>query len=474
MTAQVGRRLIPLSAVLVAATLLAIVLGIALFAFGTFVGHVRAGSASLAREARTTIAELPRDVDALAAAKAVAPRLIDPALLFVVIGNERRVTVLRATDAHGGSTISILVRARADRSGEPQATGTFARLALGIATIAGLPIARASARGLDVYATENQSVFVADVRDYVPAFGTAIGIALLLAFLASRVLARDELRPLVEVTYALERFASGDFTPGAVDAGRNPQLGDLARAYNGAVAQVERSFAERERANALIRQFIADAGHQLRTPLTVIRGFTTILRQSELTQDPESAHILTSMGQQTVLMSKAIEKLILLERWENETPDSRAAPGDIGEVVAEVVAPLALAHPTRELEVEGSSGAYVVADIDDIKHALANVIENALKYTPGRIVVGLDCGQDNVRVVVRDDGPGMSADEAAQAFERFYRGPRRDVEGSGLGLAIAKRAVERAGGTLVLRTDPASGTLVSFTFPRAANPAADE
>jgi two-component system OmpR family sensor kinase len=423
----------------------------------------------LVADAQLTIGVLPGKVDSLTAARAVGPRLIDPALLLVVIGNVRRVTVLRPIDGRGGSSVAIIVRPRTDRSGEPQAHGVFGRFLLGLATVVGLPIARAKAKGLDLYATENQTVFVADVGQYVPAIFVAVAAACILGFLAARILSREAFRPLVEVTRALERFSAGDFTPEMVEAGRDRQFGALANAYNGAVAQVERSFAERARANASIRQFIADASHQLRTPLTVIRGFVSILRQNA-NVDAETTHILSSMAQQTALMSSLIEKLILLERWEYESPESRATRCDVGALVLEVVAPLALANPAREIRITANPGGYVVAESDDIKHAVTNVVENALNYTQGPIEVQLETGSAEIFLSVRDEGPGMPPDQAEHAFERFYRGWRRDVEGSGLGLAIAQRAVERARGSIALETGLERGTTVRIRLPRAADP----
>jgi len=460
-----GRRLVPISTLLVASFLTCLVFGIALFAFAAFVDHVRQGAKSLVGEAQSTVEALPGRVDALTAAKSAAPRLIDPALLLVIIGNQRRVTLLRRADARGSSSIAVVVRARADRSAEPEARGAFARLALGLATAVGLPIARARVKDLDIYATENQSVFVADARGFVPALSAAAALALILSAIFARVLSREAFRPLVEVTRALERFSAGDFTPELIDASRHGELGALARAYNGAVAQVERSFEERARATASIRQFIADASHQLRTPLTVIRGFVTILRQNWEANE-EVAHILGSMAQQTALMSALIEKLILLERWEYESADARAQRCDLGRLISEAVSPLALSNDSRTVDLELQSGAMVFADPDDITYAITNTVENALKYTTGRVAVTLREVDAGFCVSVADEGPGMPADQAERAFERFYRGWRRDVEGSGLGLAIAKRAIERAHGTTYLQSDPERGTVIRFYLPR--------
>jgi len=467
-----GRRLVPVSTFLAGFVLVALVIGIALFAFGAFVKHLRAEARYASAAANSVLLGATDSGDAAAVARAFAPRLIDPALLVVFVDAQRRVTVLRTTDASGRSDVAVIEKPRTDRSGEPGATGPLAHFALGLATIFGMPTERSHVSQLEYYVAVNQRVFVDDVAGYAHAFEIAVLLAMLLAVAAARLLTREALRPLEQVTAALERFASGDFSPGAVPAEGDGPLAQLAVAYNGAVAQVERSFAERARAQAQMRQFMSDAGHQLRTPLTVIRGFVSILRGSENASDPELAHMLQSMAQQTALMSSLIDKLILLEQWEHQ--EDRATPEifDAGELIAESVTPLALAYPDRDLQIVAEIGTLAVGDTDDFKHALSNVVDNALKYTGGAVRVELTATESEICVSVRDRGPGLEPEQVSRVFDRFYRGQRRDVEGSGLGLAIAKRASERGGGRIDLDSSVERGTTVSLWFPRAQRPLA--
>ena len=141
-------------------------------------------------------------------------------------------------------------------------------------------------------------------------------------FSIARALTRQALRPLDDVTAALQRFASGDLTPQPIAADERHELGTLAAAYNGAIDQMERAFAARDRANASMRQFIADAGHQLRTPLTVVQGFIAILRRGGFESPADRDRILDTMNDQSRIMGSLIDKLILLERW--ESPEAHA------------------------------------------------------------------------------------------------------------------------------------------------------
>jgi two-component system OmpR family sensor kinase len=314
----------------------------------------------------------------------------------------------------------------------------------------------------------NEPRFVADVRAFYPALAIALVAAFALAIGAARVLTRSATQPLYDVTRALTRLSNGDFRREVIAFDGSGQLEELAHAYNGAVEQVERAFTERTRANEVMRQFIADGSHELRTPLTVIRGFVGILRSEfDGLERDEVEHILASMAQQTTVMGALIDKLILLDRW----TDGSAANERVVDVVRladDVVTPLALAHPSRAIRITAESEAFVRVDEDDVRHALANVIDNALKYSVSDIHVWIDTTAEHVEVSVVDGGPGMTADRAARAFDRFFRGERRDVEGSGLGLAIAKRAIERSHGEIALDSSVNGGTRVRFRFARCA------
>ena len=140
--------------------------------------------------------------------------------------------------------------------------------------------------------------------------------------------------------------------------------------------------------------------------------------------------------------------------------------------VAQHVVETRRAIATRNtLAYAGSETAWIVADENEIHEAIGNLVDNAVKYAPGaRIDVGVETSDQHIRIRVADNGPGMTQEEAAHAFDRFYRGDARgEVEGSGLGLAIVKRAVERAHGTIVLTSRPGSGTEFAIALPREAD-----
>jgi len=166
-----------------------------------------------------------------------------------------------------------------------------------------------------------------------------------------------------------------------------------------------------------------------------------------------------------------IEKLIFLARLarleRGETTTQEVV--DVSEIVAAVVSSLATAEAATMIEISTAQNARVVVDRADITEAVRNLVDNALKYAPGsKVAVNTAIEGNDVLLVVRDRGPGMSEQDQAHAFDRFYRGRGNgEVEGSGLGLSIVKRAVQRADGTIALESRAGEGTQFTIRLPRA-------
>jgi len=310
----------------------------------------------------------------------------------------------------------------------------------------------------------NDATLIATVRSFFLPLLVALALAVACGILIARTITRQALRPLDDVTAALQRFASGDLTPQLISAEEGHELASLAAAYNGAIEQVERAFAARDNANSSMRQFIADAGHQLRTPLTVVQGFIAILRRGGFESPLDRDRILDTMNDQSRIMGSLIDKLILLERWESPEALPATAPIDVGTLVADLVAPIADAHPDRRFSVSTQAGILAAIDPTELGYVVTNLTDNAVKYGHGEIAVRVRSQNGTAVIEVADQGPGIASTDAARVFDRFYRGPQRDVSGSGLGLAIVKRAVERARGTIALDTSP-SGSRFTVSLP---------
>jgi two-component system OmpR family sensor kinase len=459
---RIGRRLLLIATAEVAVILGALVVSFAIFAFSSYVGMIGADLRATMMQIHD---EIPDGVSmsAVEIARSVGNRYLRGDVLIVFVDGAERVSLYRSP--RPDTPPVMLTRQRGDFSADPKPRGSLAQPILGLAYAFGLQWQRARIDRVDVIVRPNDAVFYSAVDRFIFPLIVALIFALIVAYAIARILTMQMLQPLLAVTAALERFASGDLTPQPIGADPRQEFGRLAIAYNGAIEQMERAFGERERANASMRQFIADAGHQLRTPLTVIRGFLGILLRGELRSPSDRDRILETMRSQTQIMASLIEKLMLLEQWES-VGSATALPIDVGQLVSDVTLPIAEANAERVLRIDAHPGPLAAIDPGDLAHAVTNLLDNALKYTHGTIDVGVRFENGSVAVEVADEGPGIDPQAAVHVFDRFYRGDNRDVPGSGLGLAIARRAIERAGGTLTLRSDPQAGSRFTISLPR--------
>jgi len=462
---RLARRIQMLAAIEISLVLAAVIFAGAFFAFGAYVR-------SVSNELAGTLAQLQTSMthatlrDARAGGTFASALLLGTSSEIIFLDATTRVTVYR--EHRNDSRPVVTVRPRGDLSGDPQATGPLARLILGVATAFGLQSLFAHVGSLYVVVRSNDATLVRTVSSFTLPLLIALIVAVACAILVARALTRQAMRPLDEVTSALQRFASGDLTPQPIATDERHELGLLASAYNGAIAQMQRAFGERDRANASMRYFIADAGHQLRTPLTVVQGFIAILRRGGIESPPDRDRILDTMNDQSRIMGSLIDKLILLERWESVEDGPSTAPIDVGRLVEDLITPIADSQPDRAFAIQTEPGVFVAIDPTEFGYVVTNLADNAVKYGTGRIDVRVHARNSSAIIEVADQGPGIPSTDAKRVFDRFYRGTQRDVAGSGLGLAIVKRAVERAHGTIELDTSP-RGSRFTVTLPRLSS-----
>jgi signal transduction histidine kinase len=310
------------------------------------------------------------------------------------------------------------------------------------------------------------------IRTYAFSLLAALVLSFIAAWLIARWIAAQVVEPLDAVTVELRRFAGGDFTPRELPSRRVSDLGALIDAYNGAAAQVVRAFDERERAEQRMRRFLADAGHELRTPLSIVTAYIEVLRKGAVDDPLLRERAFTTLTAEATRMRRLVERLVALARLEQpETTQPEVV--DLGALASDAVLAIGAARG-REVECAVESGTFVLADPADLHEAITNLVDNAIKYGEGSPVhVSVDHENDAVALRVRDQGPGIPAGDREKIFERFYRGAEQQtVEGSGLGLAIATRAANRAGGQLRLERSGEGETVFVLRLPlHVANPA---
>ena len=342
------------------------------------------------------------------------------------------------------------------------------RTLFSISNLIGIHPARVDTKTATFFVTPDPDVFRSLLTSYAMiAFGGLI-VCGVIGFLIGRYLADQALAPMVAVTGALQRFAGGDFTPQRIDTEDRTEVGELARAFNGAASQVSAAFDERRRVEEYIRQFVADASHELRTPLTVIRGYLDVLKRGALADPVKRDRAFATLDTESARMRALIDKLVVLARLERPEPsqlarvDVAAVARNLAEAVRDVPG-----HPPVALVLD--DGAHVLAEESELHEALANLLDNARKYGAGA-PIEIMVKREGSFVVARvtDSGPGIPPEEQSHIFDRFYRGASRgEIEGSGLGLAIAMHAVSRAHGTLRLLESRPGRTVFEIKLPAA-------
>jgi signal transduction histidine kinase/CheY-like chemotaxis protein len=243
------------------------------------------------------------------------------------------------------------------------------------------------------------------------------------------------------------------------------------------VAWTVRDATERARLERLKSEFVATASHELRSPLTSIKGFIELLA-ADTSLSERHAEFVNIISLSTNRLVDLVNDLLDVARVESGRVEVHRRPTDLCDIVREVVALMRprIDEKAQRLEVDLPDDLpHALADPGRMRQILGNLLTNAHLYTAagGTISIGVRAGTESVVLEVADDGRGMTADEAGQAFDRFYRGRDGESAGTGLGLAIVQSLVELHGGTIELETAPDHGTRFTVTIPRAPDVDAD-
>lgn len=270
------------------------------------------------------------------------------------------------------------------------------------------------------------------------------------------------LRPIAEVTEVAEAIVEGDRTRRVARRHQKTEAGKLARALNVMLD-------EQQALEGRLRQFVADASHELRTPVSVILGITELWRRGELRSGDQRDEAIHRIGVSGIQMGRVVEDLLLLARLDEGRPLLRE-PVDLGQVVRDVVADVATTNPTRSIVLDVPHSAVVEGDETGLRQVVVNLVGNAIRHTPqgADVEVRVFEQEDVVALEVRDSGPGLTIEDASHAFDRFWQADSsRSRAGAGLGLAIVRGIVDAHLGEVSLVSDTATGTRVIVTIPRA-------
>jgi two-component system OmpR family sensor kinase len=289
------------------------------------------------------------------------------------------------------------------------------------------------------------------------AFALFFGLGWARARAASIAQARDDFRAI----------AAGENRPPASFT-NDPVFGEVVLAAKDALERLVRALGDRAESEERLRAFLADAGHELRTPLAIAVGYLGILRRGGYGDAALVERIASDVSLEHERLVRLVERILHLARLD-AVPGDAGASSDVARVAREAVALVRPLDVDRAIAIGDDPHALAAIGADDLRDALRNLLENAIRHAPdSAISVTIETDGDEIVIWVRDAGPGMDAFTAAHAFDRFFRGPDRgEVSGTGLGLAIVRRIVERAGGRVRLESAAGMGTAVEVRLPRA-------
>jgi len=276
------------------------------------------------------------------------------------------------------------------------------------------------------------------------------------------------LRPLDAIGGTAAAIAAGDLSRRVEHASERTEIGRLGLALNAMLGQIEAAFKARSASERKLRRFVADASHELRTPLAAVRAYAELFTRGADRRPHDLKRAMAGIERESERMSGLVEDLLLLARLDEGRPLEREEV-ELDRVVTEAVETAVTVEPERPIELDAEPTA-VLGDGDRLRQIVDNLLSNVRAHTPPRAPVHVTVGRENgsAMIVVADSGPGMSAEEAAHVFERFYRADAsraRSSGGVGLGLAIVAAVADAHGGTVSARSEPGKGAAFEITLP---------
>ncbi|MFE7975770.1 sensor histidine kinase [Streptomyces shenzhenensis] len=295
---------------------------------------------------------------------------------------------------------------------------------------------------------------------------------------------RAGLRPLRRIETTAAAIAGGDLSSRVPQpASTRTELGRLSTALNGMLDRIEAGDAARAATNERMRTFIADASHELRTPLFGIKGFTELYRMGGMPERTEVDSAMNRIEREAARLVRLVEDLLLLARLDEDAADGGAhlplclTPMDLRTLAADALHDLRALDPRRPVTLTGPGGgsprgAPVLGDEARLRQVTSNLVGNAIAHTPPGTPVRIGVGTRDGRAVLElsDEGPGMTPEQAAHAFDRFYRADHArgrviPTGGAGLGLSIVRSLVSAHHGRVDIRTAPGRGATFRILLP---------
>lgn len=294
--------------------------------------------------------------------------------------------------------------------------------------------------------------------------------ALIGGFILYWTVLRGTLKPLMRMAETVEKTDAASLDARLPLNNKQLEIDRLSASFNGLLERLEAAFEVERESMEQMRRFIADASHELRTPLTSIHGFLEVLLRGAADNPQQLKTALNSMYGESNRILKLVEDLLLLAKLDR-APQLCLERLNISDLLAEMEPQLRVLAERRQVNFTLPDGIAAYCDKDKIKQVILNLYSNAVQHThpsEGRISVALSSMPAGIQLTVADNGVGLSEEQQAHIFDRFYRtdtSRTRSQGGAGLGLAIVKSLVEAHGGTIAVRSRPGEGAVFIVSLP---------
>jgi len=314
--------------------------------------------------------------------------------------------------------------------------------------------------GADLEPMDEELEFLRRILAYV------VPLALAIAGAGGWFLARQSLSPVVAMADRARRIGVENLSERLPVANPRDELGHLAETFNELLSRLETSLIQQ-------RRFMADASHELRTPVTTTRTAASVTLQQAHRDEHEYREALQIVEQQAVRLSRVVDDMFTLARADAGNYPMRVTPMYLDEVIDDIVRAARVVASTRNVTIETTTvpSAAFTGDEDLVHRLIVNLIDNAVRHAPAgsTVRVELDETANGYAIAVNDQGPGIPPDLRQSTFERFYRGDparRSDAhDGAGLGLALARWIANAHGGDVTLARSSASGSTFVVSLP---------
>jgi two-component system OmpR family sensor kinase len=295
---------------------------------------------------------------------------------------------------------------------------------------------------------------------------------IILAVLVGLWVSRRLTAPLTQLSDVAGQMSKEDLSVRVPSFGRD-EIGRLARQFNDMADKLETSFKKLASERDTLRRFIADASHELRSPVTALRNFNELL-QDKASEDPDiRTEFLKESEVQIDRLEWVTENLLNLSRLDAGLVKLNRVSHNVIDLLEETVAPYRIQAQEKDITLRikpVDPQVEICVDRTLMMIALSNLFENAIKFAPaasGLVEFGAEQGSEGFQFWVKDNGPGIDAGDLPHIFERFYRGQGVEMGGSGLGLAMVKSVVEAHEGRVFVESEPGEGSLFVIELPHA-------